>query len=115
MARIPLHQLIAHLAGLFEREGVPSPRARRLTELYASASADGVFSHGVHFVPNLLRWLRDKTIADAVSDPRLIATFGGLARYDGNLGLGALNAEFCMTRAMAIADAQGIGCVALSR
>jgi 3-dehydro-L-gulonate 2-dehydrogenase len=115
MARIPLNQLVTHLAGLFERAGVPPARARRLAELYATASADGVFSHGVHFVPSVLRWLGDKTIAEVSRDPQLIDMFGAIERYDGHLGLGALNAEFCMNRAMVIADAHGVGCVALCR
>jgi len=115
MARIPIEQLIACLARLFEQAGVAPPRAMRLAELYAQASADGVYSHGVHFVPHLLRWLRERTITETGRDPELVAAFGAIERYDGHLGLGALNAEFCMARATALADTHGVGCVALRR
>ncbi|MGD1278427.1 MAG: Ldh family oxidoreductase [Tepidisphaeraceae bacterium] len=113
MPRIPEDRLVSHLTELLAREGVSPPRAHRLAELYTQASADGVYSHGVHFVPGLLRSLRAGQIPDTQSDPRLIASFGALQRYDGNAGLGALNAEFCIDRAMALAEAHGIGCVAL--
>jgi 3-dehydro-L-gulonate 2-dehydrogenase len=113
MPRIPADRLVAHLTALFAAERVPKARARRLAELFTQASADGVWSHGVHRVPGLLRLLRDGMIADTQSDPRLIATFGALQRYDGLSGLGALNAEFCIDRAIELADTHGVGCVAL--
>src|SRR4051812_47142442 len=100
MAHVALDQLISHLEMLFEREGVAAARARRLAELYAQASADGVYSHGVHFVPHVLRWLRERIVIDTGTDPKLIASFGAMERYDGQLGLGALNADFCIERAM---------------
>jgi 3-dehydro-L-gulonate 2-dehydrogenase len=113
MPRIPADHLVPHLTALFVAEHVPEARARRLAELFTQASADGVYSHGVHMVPNLLRLLRSGQIADTQSDPRLIAEFGALRRYDGLDGLGPLNAEFCIDRAMELADAHGVGCVAL--
>ncbi len=38
---------------------------------------------------------------------------GGLERWDGRLGPGPLNAQDCMTRAIALASEHGLGCVAL--
>ncbi|MGA2233649.1 MAG: Ldh family oxidoreductase [Tepidisphaeraceae bacterium] len=113
MPLIPADQLISHLTALFAAEKVPQARARRLAELFTQASADGVWSHGVHRVPALLALLRGKANYNTQSEPRLIATFGALQRYDGLAGLGPLNAEFCIDRAMELADANGIGCVAL--
>jgi 3-dehydro-L-gulonate 2-dehydrogenase len=113
MPRIPNDQLVFHLTRLFSAERVPAKRSRRLAELYTQASADGVYSHGVHMVPGLLQLLRDKEVAEIRADPRLIAAFSAIERYDGHCGLGVLNAEFCVDRAMTLADAHGIGCVAL--
>jgi 3-dehydro-L-gulonate 2-dehydrogenase len=113
MPRIPADQLVSHLAELFTRTGVSGPRSHRLAELFTQASADGVYSHGVHFVPGLLRSLRAGEIPDPQSDPQLVASFGALERYDGRSGLGPLNAEFCIDRAMVLADKNGVGCVAL--
>jgi 3-dehydro-L-gulonate 2-dehydrogenase len=113
MPRVPAIQAIARLTELFASAAVPSPRAQRLAELYVQASADGVYSHGIHMVPSLLRSLRAGEVPDLASDPKLVAAFGAIERYDGNRGLGPLNAEYCIDRAMALADANGIGCVAL--
>jgi 3-dehydro-L-gulonate 2-dehydrogenase len=113
MARIPVDSLVARLAALFEGEGMPEARARRLAELFTQASADGVWSHGVHRVPNLLGHLRSGAIPASQSEPRLIAAFGAIRRYDGLGGIGPLNAEFCIDRAMDLADSHGVGCVAM--
>lgn len=113
MPRISRERLIEQLTAMFTREGVSGGRARRLAELYVQASADGVHSHGANFVPALLRWLREKLIADAENPPERLGGFGAFERYDGRRGLGALNAEFCMDRAMALAEAHGVGAVGL--
>jgi 3-dehydro-L-gulonate 2-dehydrogenase len=113
MARIAWAKLIDKLNSLFVAAGVPEVRAQRLAEIFTLASADGVYSHGVHFVPGLLRDIRSGKIADTRSDPNLIGEFAAMQRYEGNRGLGALNAEFCMDRVMAIAEKFGVGCVAL--
>jgi len=113
MPRIPADRLIPHLTALFAAERVPYAKARRLAELFTQASADGVWSHGVHRVPGLLALLRGGMISQTQNDPRLIATFAAIQRYDGLGGLGPLSAEFCIDRAMELADAYGIGCVGL--
>lgn len=113
MPRVPKDQLISRLTQLLIAERVSAPRAHRLAELYTQASADGVYSHGVHMMPSLLRVLRAREIADTESDPKRIASFGAIERYDGNRGLGALNAEFCIDRAMVLAETHGLGAVAL--
>jgi 3-dehydro-L-gulonate 2-dehydrogenase len=113
MPRIPADQIISRLTELFTTARVPEGRARRLAELFTQASADGVWSHGVQRVPGLLALLREGKIPDVEGDPRLIAAFGSIQRYDGLFGFGPLNAEFCIDRAMELAEAQGVGCVAL--
>lgn len=106
-------RLIEQLTELLTRQGVSLERARRVATLYAEASADGVYSHGVNFIPSLLKWLQEKLIADTESPPELISAFGSFARYDGKQGFGSLNAEFCIDRAMALADQFGVGAVGL--
>jgi 3-dehydro-L-gulonate 2-dehydrogenase len=113
MPRIPEDRLLSHLTELFTAEGVSESRSRRLAEIYVQASSDGVYSHGVHFVPGLLKSLRSGELTELQSDPKLIALFGAIERYDGQAGFGALNAEFCIDRAMQLAESHGIGCVAL--
>src|SRR5690606_2020926 len=113
MPRISRERLVEQFTALFVREGVSEGRARRVAELYAQASADGVHSHGANFVPVLLQWVRERLIADTENPPERVAAFGAFERYDGRRGFGALNAEFCMDRARALAEAHGVGAVGL--
>ena len=113
MPRIPAERLIEQFTALFVREGVSTERARRVAELYVRASAEGVHSHGAVFVPVLLDWVRRKLIADTENPPERVGAFGAFERYDGRCGFGALNAEFCMDRAMALAEEHGVGAVGL--
>jgi 3-dehydro-L-gulonate 2-dehydrogenase len=113
MARIPIPELLDKLTALFSDSGVPLQRARRLAELFTQASADGVCSHGVHFVPGLLKQIRSGQISNLQSNPEQIASFGSLQRYDAHRGLGPLAAEFCIDRAMDLAENTGVACVAL--
>lgn len=113
MPLIAPERLIEQLTERLHKEGVSFARARRVAELYAQASADGVHSHGVNFIPTLLEWLQKKLIAETESPPELISAFGAFERYDGKQGFGSLNAEFCIDRAMALADVFGVGAIGL--
>ena len=48
---------------------------------------------------------------DAVPTP--VSAFGAIEQWDGNIGPGMLNAQFCMDRAINLANDNGIGCVAI--
>ena len=113
MLRIPHTQFVETVTARFTAAGVAVDRARRVAELYAQASMDGVHSHGANRVMHVLAWVRDGRILHPDRDPECIAALGGLERYEGHRGFGALHAEFCMDRAMVLADRHGIGCVAL--
>jgi len=113
MPRVPVERFVDLVTTLYAREGVEVTRARRVAEWYAQASADGVHSHGANRVLNVLTWLREGEIRNHDRDPELVAAFGALERYDGHRSFGALNADFCMDRAMALADRHGLGGVAL--
>ena len=79
-------------------------RSHRLAELYTQASRRWCV-----FARRALRSecparIRERAIPDSQSVPSLVASFGALERYDGQLGLGSLNAEFCIDRAMALSE-----------
>ena len=59
-------------------------------------------------MPHILAWLREGKIVNHDRDPVCVARFGALERYDGGNSFGALNVEFCMDRAMVLADAHGL-------
>jgi 3-dehydro-L-gulonate 2-dehydrogenase len=87
--------------------------ARLCARLFADASRDGVYSHGVNRFPQFVRMIRNGIIT-ADAEPDLMASFGSLERWDGRNGPGNLNAYRCMDRAIAVSREHGIGCIALA-
>jgi len=111
--RVPYDDLVNVLARILLKLGFAEDRASRAAGLFANASRDGVYSHGVNRFPRFVRALRNG-IVDPQATPVLISQFGALERWDGCLGPGMLNAYQCMERAIALSGAHGIGCVALA-
>ncbi|PYY18256.1 MAG: 3-dehydro-L-gulonate 2-dehydrogenase [Acidobacteria bacterium] len=111
--RVPYDDLVNVLARILLELGFAEDRASRAAGLFANASRDGVYSHGVNRFPRFVRALRNG-IVDPQATPVLISQFGALERWDGCLGPGMLNAYQCMERAIALSGAHGIGCVALA-
>ncbi|MCR5760491.1 MAG: 3-dehydro-L-gulonate 2-dehydrogenase [Sphaerochaetaceae bacterium] len=100
--------LYEKLLKLGANEGI----AEKASQIIAENDLDGVSSHGT---------ARFKRIADMVKCGTLIinntatpvSSKGAMEVWDGKLGLGVINASICMDRAMALAEKNGIGCVAL--
>jgi 3-dehydro-L-gulonate 2-dehydrogenase len=88
-------------------------RARLAARLFADASRDGVYSHGINRFPRFVRALRNGVV-NPKATPQLVSRFGALERWDGKLGPGMLNAHQCMQRAIELSREHGIGCVALA-
>src|SRR5881275_1409100 len=105
--------LVNALAAILVKLGFAEDRAHRAARLFADASRDGVYSHGVNRFPRFVRALRNG-IVDPHATPAPMSQFGALERWDGRLGPGMLNAQECMERAIALSRARGIGCVGLS-
>jgi 3-dehydro-L-gulonate 2-dehydrogenase len=111
--RVPYDQLFETLLTVLLKEGFEQQRASLCAQLFANASCDGVYSHGLNRFPQFVRMIKSGIIA-IHAEPTLVASFGSLERWDGNSGPGNLNAYRCMGRAIALAREKGIGCVALS-
>src|SRR5438270_12982632 len=105
--RVPYNDLVKVLADILVRLGFEHDRASRAAGLFANASRDGVYSHGVNRFPRFVRALRNG-IVDPQATPVLISQFGALEQWDGCLGPGMLNAYQCMERAIALSRAHGI-------
>src|ERR1700686_4053146 len=80
-------------------------RAHLCARLFADASRDGVYSHGLNRFPQFVRMIQKGVIA-VEARPDLVASFGSLERWNGNSGPGNLNAYQCMERAIAISREQ---------
>jgi 3-dehydro-L-gulonate 2-dehydrogenase len=111
--RIPYEELVEALGCILLKIGFSADRARLSAQLFADASRDGVYSHGVNRFPRFLRSVRSG-IVNPQATPKLLSRFGSLERWDGNLGPGNLNAHQCMQRAIELGRKHGIACVALA-
>src|SRR5438874_13345392 len=105
--------LVNALAAILVKLGFAEDRAHRAARLFADASRDGVYSHGVNRFPRFVRALRNG-IVDPHATPAPVSQFGALERWDGRLGPGMLNAQECMERAIALCRQHGMGGVALA-
>lgn len=113
MLRVSYQDLSDALVGVLLKLGFEPKRARRCAQLFTETDRDGVYSHGLNRFPRFLAMIQSGLI-DIHAEPELLASFGAMERWDGNIGPGNLNAWLCMERAIALAREQGIGCVALA-
>ncbi len=95
------------------KRGFTKEKAQLSAKLYADASRDGVYTHGLNRFPKFMASI-DKGCVDIQAEPVLVQSFGFFERYDGQKGPGNLNAYECMRRTIELAKEYTMGCVALS-
>lgn len=110
--RVPYKTVKDTIAKAFINAGVPENKALRTAEIHTQSSLEGIESHGLNRVPRFVDYVA-KGWVDVNAGPELVHAKGAVENYDGHLGIGVLNAEFCMERAIELAKEHGIGCVAL--
>lgn len=93
-------------------KGFSQERAELSAKLFADASRDGVYTHGLNRFVKFITSM-EKGCIDIHASPVLKESLGILERYDGKMGPGNLNAHFCMERAVEMAKKQTVGCVGL--
>jgi 3-dehydro-L-gulonate 2-dehydrogenase len=71
-----------------------------------------VYTHGLNRFPVFVQHVKNGLVKPAMQ-PTKEGGFGAIEQWNGNYGPGMLNARFCMDRAMELAAANGIGCVAI--
>ena len=111
--RVPYQDLYDVLVRVLTAHGFEPERAALCARLFAEASRDGVYSHGLNRFPRFIETIRNG-IVDVAARPERVAADGALERWDGRRGPGNLNAYASMDRAIALAREHGVGCVALS-
>lgn len=112
MKRIFFDTMKAEITRVLMKRGFTEERAGQCALLFAEASLEGVYSHGLNRVPRFVEYI-DKGWVNIHAEPTLIDKIGIIERYDGNLGPGNLNAQFCMGRAIELARMDGVGIVTI--
>ena len=113
MPRVTFTELKAEFKRVLLAKGCDEATADLSAQLMTETSCDGVYSHGVNRFPRVVDYI-EKGYIDVKAQPTLTAQMGAFERWDGNLGLGNVNAKLSMDRAIALAREHGIGCVALA-
>lgn len=110
--RIPYDVVKPTVKQVFLNLGLTEEKAEQCAEIHTESSLEGIESHGLNRVPRFAEYVQCGYI-DITAEPELVGAKGAVENYDGHLGIGVLNATFCMDRAVALAKEHGIGCVAL--
>ena len=96
--RVPYKEMYDEFVRVLLKKGFTQEKAEISAKLYADASRDGVYTHGLNRFPKFIKSIGDG-IVDINAEPVLKESFGACERYDGQHGPG---------------NQHTIGCVALS-
>ncbi len=110
--RISYEEMHKELTRILIKHGLERERAVLSARLFADASRDGIYSHGLNRFSAFVRAIE---LGDVKVDakPTLDADLGVIERWNGNRGPGNLNAYACMQRAIALAHEHTFGVVGL--
>ena len=110
--RIPYETMRAEFIRVLNKNGLSGERAELCATLFADASRDGIYTHGLNRFPRFIKNIGQGVI-DVNAEPVPEYDLGALERWDGRRGPGNLNAYQCMRRAIDLAHERTIGVVAL--
>jgi len=113
MLRVPYDDLLAALERAMLGLGLEGDRATQCARLFAETTRDGVYTHGLNRFPRFAESIANGSV-NVTAEPTRIAGLGAIERWDGNRGVGNLNARASMQRAIVLAKEHGIGGVALA-
>ncbi len=111
--RVPFPDLLHHLTRAMYALGLSPDRAALSARLTAEATRDGVYTHGLNRFPRFVATVRNGSV-NVNALPSLVFGHGALERWDGNAGVGNLNAHASMQRAITLARTHSLGAVALA-
>jgi 3-dehydro-L-gulonate 2-dehydrogenase len=113
MLRVSFQEIHSAIEQALLNLGFTIARADLCASLFTETTRDGVYTHGLNRLPRMIASIRDGyTIPSA--EPALVTAAGAIERWDGRQGPGNLNAHVSIHRAIDLARAHGLGCVALA-
>lgn len=113
MPRVSFEALKNEFKRVLVKKGCNEATADLSAQLMAETTCDGVYSHGVNRFPRVVEYI-DKGYIDLHAEPAKVESLGAFERWNGNLGLGNVNAKLSMDRAIELARMHGIGGVGLA-
>lgn len=112
MMRVHYEEMKETIQEALCRAGLSKEQAEVVATIHAESSLDGVYSHGLNRVPRFVGYVREGLV-NVEGKPRLLKAKGFMENYDGEMGIGIMNALHCMDRAVALARVHGMGMVSL--
>ncbi|GBD90008.1 2,3-diketo-L-gulonate reductase [bacterium BMS3Abin04] len=112
MIRIKFEILEETINKVFLRQGIEPGKSELLAKIMSESSLDGFQSHGINRVPMMVEYIRK----DFIKPGNEMFQIGGnnlYKQFDGNFGIGPINAWNSTTEVMRIANENGLGLVAL--
>jgi len=110
--RIQYDEMLMRFKRVLMEKGFLEADALNIGEVFTKNSLDGIYSHGVNRFSSTIGDI-DKGNIDIKSKAEKVEGRGSYEIWDGNLGLGIINAQMAMDRAIELAKEHGIGLVAL--
>lgn len=110
--RVQYDEMLMRFKIVLMEKGFSEIDALNAGEVFAKNSLDGIYSHGVNRFATVIRDI-DKGNIHIKSKAEKVEGLGSYEIWDGNLGLGIINAQMAMNRAIELAKAHGVGLIAL--
>lgn len=104
--------LLNKLKSILKERGFSESDSYNSAKIFTDNSLDGVYSHGYMRFLTVISYI-DKGYIDVEKKATKISGFNAFECFDGNLGMGNLNATICMDRAISLSEKFGIGIVSL--
>lgn len=110
--RVSYNEMKNTIKNAMLKVGLSEYQADLCAQVHTESSQDGVYSHGLNRVPRFVNYVKRGWI-NLDGSPLLLKSFGSMENYDGNMGIGIINAKFCMNRAIELAKVHGMGIVTI--
>ena len=111
--RVKYDEMVKEFIRVLNKYGIKGEDAKLSARLYADASRDGVYTHGLNRFPKFIKSIENGSV-DVTKRAVKKESFGCLERWDGQKGPGNLNAWTCTTRAIELSKIHTVGIVGLA-
>ncbi|AEV29596.1 malate/lactate dehydrogenase [Sphaerochaeta pleomorpha str. Grapes] len=111
--RVQYDEMVGEFERVLVKYGLSKEKAKISARLFAEASLDGVYTHGLNRFPKFITSVKNGSV-HITAEPSFEGKFGSFERWNGNKGPGNLNALSAMERSIALAKEHVFGCVTLS-
>ena len=110
--RIQYDDMINEFKRILIKKGFNDEDAYMASKSFTENSLNGVYSHGVNRFPRVIEYI-EKGYIRVNEKAEMIDKYGSFERWDGNRGMGNINAKIAMDRSVELSKEFGIGLVAL--